>query len=324
MEKHRVVEQRIDVSVHQIGQRFVPFAVKRREQEDQDADDQAARDPTAVHAFDPGEQLPDFRVDLCEIVRHQPAYQAQDDVVRQVFQFERVQDIEVENRIETVQEKHQRRGGHGRNQQRDDRCDGDVEHQYLQHEDDSGDRRLEYGRQGRRRAATQQQRDVLVIESHEAGDIRSDGRSGQYDRRLRADRTAETDRRRTRDDRRIAVVRLDARPFFAHPVQYAGHSFADVVAHDVLDEQCGDDDSDDRIEQVENAGRVDVEPAGQHEAEKHQRPFEYERSEPRRQTDHDREQNHQLFIGQPLGSDDQVAVQQRYFVSQLRHGRRRV
>ncbi len=104
LEKHRVVEQRIDVSVHQIGQRFVPFAVKRREQEDQDADDQAARDPTAVHAFDPGEQLPDFRVDLCEIVRHQSAYQAQDDVVRQVFQFERVQDIEVENRIETVQE----------------------------------------------------------------------------------------------------------------------------------------------------------------------------------------------------------------------------
>ncbi len=56
---------------------------------------------------------------------------------------------------------------------------------------------------------------------------------------------------------------------------------------------------------------------GQHEAEKHQCPFEYERSEPRRQTDHDREQNHQLFIGQPLGSDDQVAVQQRYFVSRL-------
>lgn len=95
-----------------------------------------------------------------------------------------------------------------------------------------------------------------------------------HDRRLGADRTAETDSRRAGHHRRIAVVRLDAGALFAHRIEYARHPFGDVVAHPVAHEKRREDHADDRVDQVERAGRVDRQPTGQPGAHQHQQPFE--------------------------------------------------
>ena len=295
--------------MHQVDHRLVPFAVKGRENKDQQADHHAAHEPFAPQSPEAGKRAADSRIDACEVVRHEPAQRAQDDVERDVVQAEGL-DLDAENRLEAVEEKHQRGGRDRRNEQRDDRAHRNVEHQDFEHEDDARDRRLEHGRKGARRTAAEQQRDVPVVEPHELADVRADGRTGQHDRRLGADRTAETDSRRAGHHRRIAVVRLDAGALFAHRIEYARHPFGDVVAHPVAHEKRREDHADDRVDQVERAGRVDRQPTGQPGAHQHQQPFEEVGREACGEPDDDGQQNHQLLLREPLRRHDQVAVQQ--------------
>ena len=126
------------------------------------------------------------------------------------------------------EKEHQGGCGDCGDQQRDDRRYGDVEHQNLQDEDDTRNGGFEYGGEGSCCTATEQQGDVFVVEPHEAPDIRSDGSARIDDRSLRTDRSAESDRSRTGDDRRIAVVRFDARTLFAHRIKHPRHTLVDV------------------------------------------------------------------------------------------------
>ena len=76
--------------MHQRGHPLVALAVERREDENQNAQHRAARNPFLVLLVEPLEERAHARVHRREVPRHQSAADAQHDEERNLPQLERV------------------------------------------------------------------------------------------------------------------------------------------------------------------------------------------------------------------------------------------
>ena len=76
---------------------------------------------------------------------------------------------------------------HRRDEQGQDRGHRQVEHQHLDHEDQTGDRRLKDPGHGARGTTTDQQHQCLLLHPKQPSEVRANGGPGQHDRRLRSD-----------------------------------------------------------------------------------------------------------------------------------------
>ena len=213
-----------------------------------------------------------------------------------------------QNGVEVAQDESHGRGGDGGYQQRDDRGGGDVEHQDFQHEDDARYRGLEDGRDGRSGAAAEQQGGVFVVEAEQLAHVRADGGPRQHDGGLGAYRAAEADGRGAAHQRGPAVVAGDARILARHGLQYARHPFGNVVADDIFDEQRGQDDADRRINQEQQMGAFDREPARQPALDGVEQHLEEVGRHAGQHTHQHRQQHHDLPRREPACQVQEVGV----------------
>ena len=306
--------------MHERGHALVTLAVKRRKDEDEHAEDDTRAGPALILRAYALYESAHHRVHRREIVGHESAADAQNDIERDLFQHEGVGLAQGDryDGVESAEHQRHRRRRNGRYEQRDDRRRRDVEHQDLQHEHHARDRSLEYGRHGRARAAAEHQRQFLVIESRHLADIRADGRARENDRSLGTYRTAESDGRGAAHDRAPAVVRRDTRIAPRHGVEHAGHALRDLVLDDVLHEQRGQHDSHGGVHEVEELRPIGGEPRHQSRTHAVEKNLEHARPESRQRAHDHSQQNEQLAVAQTLQSGEKP-MRRPVFYGRYRH-----
>ena len=133
----------------------------------------------------------------------------------------------------------ERRSRDGGDEQRCDGGHGEVHHQHLQGEDESGDGRLEDSAHCSGGTATDHEHHRLLVKAESFRQVRTDGGTGQHDWCLSSDRTTETDGQTRTDNRRPHVMRLDNRLALRDSIEDFRDTVRDIVPHYVFHEKGG-------------------------------------------------------------------------------------
>ena len=141
--------------------------------------------------------------------------------------------------------RHDRRRDRGQ-QQGHHRVHGDIEKEYLQHEQHSRERSLEYPRDSRGRTASQQDRHTSVRHSGLSGEIGSYSGTRIDNRRLRSHRASEADRDRAGDYGGPSVMGFD--PGFAagNGLKHLCDAVTDIFFYEIAYGQQGNQHSQSR------------------------------------------------------------------------------
>ena len=91
----------------------------------------------------------------------------------------------------------------------------------------------------------------------------------------------------------------DARVAARHGVEHAGHPFGDVVAHNVFDEQRGQDDAHGGVDQEEEVGAVHRKPVRQSVLDGIEQNLEQIGADSGKHADDHRQKHHHLAVGEP-------------------------
>ena len=237
--------------VQQFAYVLIALAVKRREEENQQSKAHGAKEPLQVWILQVlSEPVLQEERRPQEIEREQAADDSQDQVEGNV-PHRKLHQRAGELGGPAQQEVGDHRRRHRGEQQREDGTHGQVEKEDLQREKHTGERGVEDARHGAGRTATQQQRHAPVRQAHVAAQVGADGRPGIDDGRLGTHGTAETDGKRTGKERTPAVVPPDLGFVLGNRLQHLRHPVADIVPHQVTDNQQAQEHADARKHQIQ-------------------------------------------------------------------------
>lgn len=302
--------QLLQVVVQQAGDGSVALAVERWQQEDGETEDGRPEEKLFPRRAYLAEDVLHAGHHAGKVERDESAEDAQQNHVGDTGRLESLGLHETELGTvarEDVRHRHRR---NRRDEQRQHRGGGHVDHQHLEGKQDTGNRGLEYAGNGSSRAAAYQQHEQPLVQAEEAPDVRPDGRAGVYDRGLGSYRTAEPDGNRTGNHRGVHVVRFQPAFLLRDGIEDAGDTVADVVLDDVAHIEPRQQDTDNRVDEVEVVGAVGVEVRGEQVLDKVDEKFQNQCGGGRADTDYETQKQHEVVFVDVLLAPQQQAQHQ--------------
>ena len=165
----------------------------------------------------------------------------------------------MEHRVGTRSDIGNRSGGDTGDEQGHEGRHRKVDKQHLDGEHQAGNGGLEDTRDGTCRTTSYEEHHRACIDTEQASQIGTDGRTREHDRCLGTHRTTEADGDGAGNNRRIHIVRTYAGLLTRDGIENLGHAMPDIVAHNVADKQPRKEDTYHRIDEVEVVGLVGVE-----------------------------------------------------------------
>ena len=159
--------------------------------------------------------------------------------------------MKLEHGFRTCEQIRNRGCRHTGNQQGKQRSHGQINHQYLQRKNHTGNRCLKDTRNRSGSSTSYQQHQRLVVHTENTAQIRTNGRTGQHNRSLGTDRSTTTDGNGRSKYRRPDIMSLNTTLLTRDGIQNLCHTVADVVTHHFSNEQSGQEDTYHRIYQVQ-------------------------------------------------------------------------
>ena len=251
LQQRGVVEDGDPLSVQQIVDVVITFAVECGEKVDEQAQRQRPDERPHVDLLDFAHLLLNPAGDAQKIDGDEAAEGAEDDVEGDVADREALGRADGEHHVVAEEEHRHHRAGGGGEQQGQERAAGEVEHQHLEGEDQRGDGGLEDGGHRGRGTAGQQQGGLPSVEVEEPRHVRTDGAAGEHNRRLQSHRTAKPDGDGTCHHGGIDVVEPQLAVALADGLQHDAYTVAEVVTHHAPYEQKREKNADGRKNQVE-------------------------------------------------------------------------
>jgi len=173
-------------------------------------------------------------------------------------------------------------------EQGDERPHGEVDHQHFDGEHESCDGGFVNAGDGSRCSTPHEKHDGAVVLMEPTSYAATDSGTREHNGGFSSDRSTKTDGDAGSDNGRPHVVRTDVPLVARDSVKDFGDTMPDVVAHYKLDEECGNDDADYRIDEVEGIGTIDIKVVGEQMLYKMDKPLEkicrYARSYPNQKT----------------------------------------
>ena len=251
----RVIHYRIPFgirpSIEQQGNGIITFTIQRREQKNQYTQHGSSNQELHIRITITAENILNPVHGTGKIPGHQPTENAQCNGVWNTFQRERIIQVKLEHGFRTSEQIRNRSCRHTGNQQGKQRSHGQVNHQYLQRKDHTGNRCLEDTRNRPGSSTSHQQHQRLVVHTENTAQVRTNGRTGQHNRRFGTDRSTTTDGNGRSKNGRPYIMPLDTALLTRNGIQNFGHTMTDVVTHHFSNEQSGQEDTYHRIHQVQ-------------------------------------------------------------------------
>ena len=257
---HHCVPVGFGLSVQQDVDAVVAFAIERGEKENQGAQHQSAQGELGV-----GLVLEAFEHPLAgrhgayEVETHQPTDHAEQYAGGYSVDEPLFVECEMKQRVSAYEQVGEAGGRDTGDEDGQQRGHGQVDHEHLEGEHQSGDGSLEDAGNGCRGATSHEQHDRFAVHLERLCQVGANGRTREHDGSLGTHRTAETDGDGRSDDRRPAVVAWQSRALRRNGVKNAGDAVRDVVLHHVAHKERGEIDANDGIDQIEPVERRVVE-----------------------------------------------------------------
>ena len=223
--------------MQEVGQRSIALAIERREENDHDTQNQSADEHLDPRILALGK--PSFHTvgDAQKVERHHGAKDAQDCVERQLRQGEWCFDGEIELHVGTHGEVGHSGSGESRYEQRQGRGGRQVEHKDFDNEEHACERCLEDTGNGACGTAAEQKSHILGRKAEPAADIAADGRACRGYRRLKTHASAECNRQRRGNERRVHVLGRQFGTVAADGQQHRRQAMAYVALDDIAHKQ---------------------------------------------------------------------------------------
>ena len=247
----RTIEQHMDG--------IVAFTIKRREHEDEDTQHDTPYRKLDVRIAVSAENSFNSVHGTGKIEGHQTTKNTQQQYGRNTFHQEWLVHAEFKHRLRTMQDIGYRSSCHTRHEQRKQRPHGQVNHQYFEGKHQAGNRGFKdtCNRTGCTTSHQHHERTVLHLEH--ATQVGTDGRTRQYNRRFGPYRSTKTDGDGTGKKRRPGIVPLDSALPARDGIQNLGHPVTDIVSHHIADEKTCQQDTNNRIHQIQPVHACSIE-----------------------------------------------------------------
>ena len=195
---------------------------------------------------------------LEEISRHQACKESQADVKQGIARNEALGD---DRRILHRLPKKPIGRQDGDKRRADDGHQGierQVDHKHLKGKDNTRDRRLEDGCQGRRATHADKQDGVLIVQFQQLGDVGAYAATRRHAGTFQSHRATKTDSQGASDDTRPGAAMVHLTFVFRNGIKDAWDAMADVLLEDVLTEQDGQQDTDGGANEIKQVGIVEL------------------------------------------------------------------
>ena len=287
------VEQQVDA--------VVALAVERREEEDERAEQQAANEEADVGAvLEAGKHVLAGIHGADEVEADQSARHAQEDAGRHAVHGPVAVKMEAEEHGIARKDVGEARGGDTRHEDGQERGHGEVNHQHLEREDESGNGGLEDAGDGSGGTAADEGHERLVVQTEHLAQVGADGRAGEHDGSLGTHGTAKADGDGRSNDAGPHVVGLQPRAVRRDGIEDARDAVRDIVLDNVAHEERGQVDTDDGIDQVEPVVGVSLEVTRQQCHDLVDESMEHEGRHRRQQTYQERQDKQKHLVAHVL------------------------
>ena len=172
-----------------------------------------------------------------EVESHESAEYAQEDIAWHALYYPRTIKHECEQLVVAYEDIGETGCCYGCDENWGDARHSEVDHQYLNGEDESGYWSLEDSGNSSRSTTTHEQHQRLVVESEELTEVTRYTRTRKHDRSLGTYGTTESDCYGRGKDRRPAVMPLQSALLGTYGIEDSGDTVRDVISHHIFYEE---------------------------------------------------------------------------------------
>ena len=256
---HRSIPISLSVTIEQKGDEVVSFAIKRREEIDEQAQHSRSNQEFLISPVQATEESFKEVHGTGEVQSNQSANNTQSEVGRNAIDCEGILQMELEDGIGARYGKCEPSCSNTRDKQGQETGHRKVYHQHLKHKDKSRNGGLEDTRHSTSSTTTNKQHHVFVTQSTELSQRTAYSTTCQHDRSLSSNTTTKTDGNSGGHNGGPCIVRLDAALLARNGEKNLGDTMPDVITDNIADEEHRQPNAHDRIDEVEPVGTRDGE-----------------------------------------------------------------